>query len=102
MQYRLWSVETSPVTLRMFPKTLRNGNVSYGHYIRLEPNKTYETDDPAQIKYLRENTIRVRYNANLEATLKDAGVPYEVIRCKSCGGKVKKIEYNQVEVIENE
>lgn len=102
MQYRLWSVETAPVTLRMFPKTLRNGNISYGHYIRLEPNKTYETDDPAQMKYLRENTIRVRYNANLEQTLKDAEVPYEVVRCKSCGGRVKKIEYNQVEVIENE
>ena len=102
MQYRLYSVETAPVTLRMFPKTLQNGKVSYSHYQRLEPGKTYETHDPAQMDFLRENKIRVRYNAKLEATLKDAKVPYEVIRCKSCGGRVKKIEYNQVEVIENE
>lgn len=100
MQYRLYSVETAPVTLRMFPKTLKNGTISYGHYVRLEPNKTYETEDEAQKKYLRENRTRVRYNANLEATLKNAGVPYEVVKCKSCGGRVKKIEYNQVEVIE--
>lgn len=102
MQYRLYSVETAPVTLRMFPKTLRNGNISYGHYVRLEPGKTYETDDEAQKKFIRENRIKVRYNANLEAILKEAGVPYEVIRCRSCGGRVRKIEYNQIEVVLDE
>lgn len=101
MQYRLISVETQPVTLRMFPKTIR-GHVSYSHYQRLEPGKTYETDDEAQIDYLRSNTVKVRYNPAIEKTLKDAGVPYEIIRCKSCGGRVKKIEYANIEVIEDE
>ena len=101
VQYRLIDVETSPVTLRMFPKTVK-GRISYGHYQTLNPGVTYETDDPAQIDYLKNQKIKARYNANLEQVLKDAGVPYEVIRCRSCGGKVKKIEYSQVEVIENE
>ena len=101
MKYRLISVETEPVVLRMFPQTLK-GHVSYGHYIKLIPGKMYETDDPAQIEYLKEHRERVRHNAGLEKLLKEANVPYEVIRCKSCGGRVKKIEYNNVEVIENE
>lgn len=101
MKYRLISVETEPVTLRMFPQT-KKGHVSYGHYVRLMPNKVYETDDPAQIEYLKENKVRVRHNDALEKLLKGANVPYEVIKCKSCGGRVLKIEYNNVEVIEDE
>ena len=101
MKYRLISVETEPVTLRMFPQTVK-GHVSYGHYICLYPGKTYETEDPAQIEYLKEHRERIRYNKGLEDLLKGANIPYEVIRCKSCGGRVKKIEYNNVEVIENE
>lgn len=101
MKYRLISVETEPVVLRMFPQTVK-GHVSYGHYIRLEPGKMYETNDPAQIECLKAHRERVRFNQGLENLLKGANVPYEVIRCKSCGGKVKKIEYNNVEVIENE
>lgn len=99
VQYKLIDVETSPVTLRMFPKTVK-GHISYGHYQTLNPGTVYETDDPAQIDYLRNQKIKARYNPNLEQVLTDAGVPYEVIRCRSCGGRVKKIEYSQVEVIE--
>ena len=101
MQYRLIKIETVPVTLRMFPQTVK-GHVSYGHYQRLEPGKTYETHDPAQMQYLKDHREKVRYNPTLENLLKTADIPYEIIRCKSCGGKVKKIEYNNVEVIEDE
>lgn len=99
MKYKLIDCETEPVTLRMFPQTLK-GHVSYGHYARLTPGKVYETDDPAQIEYLIEHRERIRYNSGIEKLLKDAGVPYEIIRCRSCGGRVKKIEYNNVEVVE--
>lgn len=101
MQYRLISIETIPVTLRMFPQT-KNGRVSYNHYQRLEPGKTYETQDPAQISYLKEHKEKVRYNKSLESALKDIGADFEVIFCKSCGGRVRKIEYRNVEVVENE
>lgn len=99
MQYKLIDIETQPVMLRMFPKTV-GGHVSYSHFQRLEPGKVYDTDDPAQMEYIREHTERVRYNAAIEKSLKDAGIKYEVIRCKSCGGRIRKIEYKNVEVIE--
>lgn len=99
MRYRLIDIETSPITLRMFPETV-NGHVSYGHWQRLEPGKVYETEDPAQIQYLREYTVKVRYNTEIEQSLKSAGVPYEVIRCRSCGGRIRKIEYSNIEVME--
>lgn len=101
MQYRLTSNEIIPITLRMFPKTT-NGHVSYNHYQRLEPGKTYETTDPAQIEYLKEHKETVRYNKDIENALKKAKVPYEIELCKSCGGRVKKIKYSNVEVIEDE
>lgn len=99
MQYRLISVETEPVILRMYPKTV-NGHVSYNHFTKLEPGKIYETDDPAQMTYLREHKEKARYRAELETLLKDAGIPYEIIKCRSCGGRVRKIQYNNIEVIE--
>lgn len=101
MQYKLISIISIPVTLRMFPKTT-NGRTSYNHYIRLEPGKVYETDDPAQIEYLKGHKEKVRYRPELEKSLKEIGAEYEVIMCKSCGGRVKKIEYRNVEVIADE
>ena len=101
MQYRLIECERIPVTLRMFPHT-KNGRVSYNHYQRLEPGKTYETSDPAQIQYIKEHKEKVNYNKPLEDALKRIGADYEIIFCKSCGGKVRKIEYSNVEVIEDE
>lgn len=99
MQYKLIDIETQPVVLRMFPKTV-GGHVSYSHFQRLEPGKLYETDDKAQMEYIREHSVKVRYNPSIEKSLKDAGIPYEIIRCKSCGGRIRKIEYKNVEVIE--
>ena len=99
MQYRLIESERIPVTLRMFPKTSK-GRVSYNHYQRLEPGKIYETDDPAQIAYIKEHKEKVKYNKSLEMALKDIGADYEIVSCKSCGGRVKKIEYRNVEVVE--
>lgn len=101
MRYRLISSETIPITLRMFPKTV-GSHVSYNHYQRLEPGKEYETEDPAQIEYLKSHREKAGYSQRLENLLKESGVPYEIIRCRSCGGRVKKIEYNNVEVIEDE
>lgn len=100
MKYRLISIESNPITLRNFPKTLSNGGVSWAYYQRLEPGKWYETSDPAQIGYLKMRKETVRYNAGLENALKSIGAEYKVITCKQCGGKVKKIEYSNIEVSE--
>ena len=102
-QYRLNKAERVQVTINNVAKTkIINGKaiVTYNNYIRLAPNKVYETDDEAMLNFFRSYKRKVRYNADLEANLKANGVPYEVERCKSCGGVVKKISYKVVEVME--
>ena len=101
MKYRLISIQKTPVTLYMFPKTVGN-RVSYSHYMRLFPNEIYETSDDAQIEFLKTHKDKVKYSEALEYALKESGVPYNVIVCKTCGGRVKKIEYSNIEVLENE
>ena len=102
-QYRLNKAERVQVTINNVAKTkIINGKaiVTYNNYIRLAPNKVYETDDEAMLNFFRSYKRKVRYTAELERTLKANGVPYEVERCKSCGGVVKKISYKVVEVME--
>lgn len=102
-KYRLNKAEKVSVTINSVAKTKRmNGRdiVTYSNYIRLVPDKVYETDDEAMLKFFRNYKRKVRYNAELENALKQNNVPYEIEYCKSCGGKVKKISYNPVEVME--
>lgn len=98
-QYRLNVAETVPVTLYMMPIT-RQGKVTYNNYLRLEPGKVYETDDVATIAYLKEKMQTVKYKESIENALKSANIDYEIEFCRSCGGRVKKIKYHLIEVIE--
>ncbi len=43
---------------------------------------------------------KVKYSPELEQALKEEGIPYEIIRCQSCGGRVKKIEFPILEVVD--
>ena len=102
-QYRLNKAERVQVTINNVAKTkLINGKpiVTYSNYIRLEPNKVYKTDDEAMLNFYRTYRRKVRYNAEIEQALKEHNVPYEIERCRSCGGTVKKISYAVVEVME--
>lgn len=102
-QYKLNKAEDVPVTINNVAKTkLINGKpiVTYSNYIKLAPSKVYETDDQAMIDFFKSYKRKVRYNAHLEEVLKANGVPYEIERCRSCGGTVKKISYRVVEVME--
>ena len=102
-QYRLNKAERVQVTINNVAKTkIINGKaiVTYNNYIRLAPNKVYETDDEAMLNFFKAYKRKVRYNADLEANLKANGVPYEIEYCKVCSGKVKKISYQVVEVME--
>lgn len=98
-KYRLSSVIEVPLTLNV--ATLTRGLTKYGH-MRLEPGKLYElpVNDPPLENSLRKAMIKKNYTPALEEALKKAGVKYEVKMCKSCGGRVKKIEYPAIEVIE--
>lgn len=102
MRYRLIDAITIPVTLRMFPETRKNGSVSYTHYQVLEPGKLYETEDPAQIQYLKDHKQKVRYTAEIENALKACGADYEIVYCKTCGGKRKDIEYHDILGVEDD
>ncbi len=102
-QYRLNKAEKVQITINNVAKTkIVNGKpiVTYSNYIRLAPGTVYKTDDEAMLNFFRAYKQKVRYNAETEKALKDNNVPYEIEYCKSCGGKVKKISYRPVEVME--
>ena len=102
-QYRLNKAEKVQVTINNVARTkVINGKaiVTYSNYIRLAPDKVYKTDDEAMLNFFRNYKRKVKYNANLETALKANDVPYEIEYCRSCGGKVKKISYAVVEVME--
>lgn len=102
-KYRLNKAERVQATISNVAKTkIVNGKkiVNYSNFIKLVPDKVYETDDEAMIGFFKAYRREVRYNAELERALKENDVPFELKYCKSCGGKIKKIRYPLVEVIE--
>ena len=102
---RLNKVERVAVTIQPVPITRKiNGKdiVTWNNYLRIAPNETRKSDDEALLNFLKSYKHKVRYNAETEKALKEYGVPYEIEYCKSCGGKIKKISYNPVEVMDNE
>lgn len=104
-EYRLNKAEKVSVTINNVAKTkVINGKsiVTYSNYIRLAPNTVYKTDDDAMLNFFRNYKRKVRYTADIERALKQNNVPYEIEFCRSCGGKVKKISYRVVEVLDNE
>lgn len=70
-------------------------------YISLEPNKEYEfPDDEAFKQSILNSQFRKMYDPNMEKMLKAHNVPYKVESCKACGGRVKKLVYCPIEVVE--
>ena len=103
MRYRLNKAETLPVTINnVAVSKMVNGRsiVSYSNYIRLVPGKVYESDDEAMISFFRNYRRKVRHTDTLERNLRSNDVPFSIEYCKSCGGKVRKISYQVVEVLD--
>ena len=101
MIYKLIDFITVPQTIFPLAATVKYGDrevIKYDSYIRLEPGKTYETDDPVLANSLKKYLVEQRYNTNLDKALKECGADYKVEKCKSCGGKIRKIKYHPVEV----
>ena len=102
-EYRLNKAEKVRVLINNVAKTkVINGKsiVTYSNYINLVPGVVYKTDDESMLNFFRNYKRKVRYNAEVERALKENNVPYEIELCRSCGGKIKKISYRPVEVIE--
>lgn len=102
-KYKLNNAEKVETTINNIAVTkVINGKkiVTYSNYIRLVPGKVYETDDEAMIEFFKSYKRKVRHTAGIEEALKSANVPYEIEYCRSCGGRVKKINYKVVEVFD--
>lgn len=100
-KYWLNKAEKVDVVINNVAKTKKVGQrevVTYSNYIRLVPGKVYETDDEAMLNFFRAYKRKVRYTKEIERALKENDVPYEIEMCRSCGGKIKKIKYQVVEV----
>lgn len=68
---------------------------------RFMPGKLYEVpDDELFVRSLLNATKIVLYDAALEKLLAETGADFEVKLCKSCVGRVKKIEYHVLEVLD--
>ena len=102
MKYRLNRAEKKAVTLYYVPQTKRvNGKdiVTYpANFMKLVPGEEYETEDQAMIDYFQSFRQETQYTKELENTFEKYGIPYEIKMCKSCGGRVKKLKYQLVEV----
>ena len=49
---------------------------------------------------LQGHKVERSYTKELEAGLKEHGVPYEIRQCRSCGERMKKLVYPVVEIKE--
>lgn len=102
-KYWLNKAEKVAVTINQVAKTKTVGQkeiVTYSNYIRLAPGKVYETDDKAMLDFFRAYKRKVKYTEEIERALKENNVPYEIEMCRSCGGRIRKIKYQVVEVEE--
>lgn len=96
--YKLIDAIETPTTLNV--ARLQNGITKYGH-IRLDPGKKYELDeDRIFISSLKNAKVQKRYSKELAERLDTFQIPYEETICKSCGGRIKKLSYAVVEVVE--
>lgn len=79
---------------------MKDGVKVYKFYT-LRPGKKYDDhiDDEVFLDALRGAHKRVTYTPEKEAALRESGAKYEVVVCKVCGGKAKKIDLWLVEVV---
>ncbi|MBO0467857.1 hypothetical protein JZO73_09975 [Enterococcus plantarum] len=78
----------------------KEGVTTYSH-VRLKPGEKYELgDDKVFNQSLQNIQIERPYSQQLVKELMSLGVEYTESACKSCGGRIKKISYAAVEIIE--
>lgn len=68
--------------------------------VRFDSGVTYQTDDEVLARSLQRLTQRFPNSNSNKAWLDGLGVPYTVVPCQSCGGRVLKLEVNYFNVQE--
>lgn len=97
MYYKLIDAIDVPKNLSVV--TRKGSTVRYGK-MRLEPGKKYEIpEDETLFNAIKNATETTRYTPEREEALKACHANYEKKVCKSCGGKVLKLVYHVVEVV---
>lgn len=82
------------------PVKNERGQTVYRH-VTLEPGVTYIAPDETFLEAIKARGLsEIRHSDSFEKALKEAGIPYEIKVCKSCGGGLKKIKVQIIEVIE--
>lgn len=74
----------------------------YRHYT-LYPGKLYDehADDVLFVNALKNDAHKkIQWTAEREEAIRACGARYEVVTCRSCGGKTRKIDVWLVEVAE--
>lgn len=96
--YKLIDAIDTPISLNVV--TRENGVTAYKR-MRLYPGEKYAIPgDTTLFESIDGATTRVKYTQAFENALKRCGARYTVKMCPSCSGRVKKIEYHVVEVVE--
>lgn len=98
MTFRLISVIKNRTRIDVARK--ENGFLKYS-YVVLDPGVEYEMPEDSTFEAsIRNCKFKKFYDRQMEEILIANNIPYKVEMCKSCGGRVKKLVYNPVEVIE--
>ena len=96
--YKLIDAMTESVTFNL--PYVKDGVRVYKFYT-LRPGKKYEEhiDDEAFMEAILDAHKKIMWTPEKEKYLKDSGAKFEVVNCKSCGGRVKKIDLWLVEAV---
>lgn len=92
--FKLYDLVTSPQT-----KIIRTTDKTY-QYVTIQPEKHYKIlSDELMAEISEKFKEKRKYSTSLKQRLTDAGMEFEEVQCKTCSGKVLKIEYKTVEVV---
>lgn len=96
--YKLIDAMTESATFNL--PYVKDGIKVYKFYT-LRPGKKYEehVDDEVFMEAILDAHKKIMYTPEKEKLLKNTGARYEVVTCKSCGGRVKKIDLWLVEAV---
>lgn len=95
---KLTKAFTVPVDIKLWTKP--EGERAHQDWWRFVPGKEYEIPEGDTLlrKEMQEHKTKKRYDAALEAKLKELGITPEIELCKVCGGKKKFLTYPTLEI----
>lgn len=80
---------------------IQNNRLVYGKII-LEPGVKYSLSikDDKFLESIKNHRVEITNSVNNEMMIKGFGLEPEYKRCAACGGRIKKLIYNPITVVE--